>query len=84
MPRLWLAAQIHIAGVDVWDLAGDTYVVVEVHQSRSGLALWYGNAAIGSCAIRTHSALLKVLHVLRPCSLRVSIHALHEGEAVDV
>jgi hypothetical protein len=84
-PALHVTAVIgFIAGVDVWDLAGDTYVVMKVHESRSALALWYGNAAIGSCALCTHRAALKVLHVLRPRSLRVSVHALHEGEAVDV
>jgi hypothetical protein len=80
----WLHA--FIAGVDLWDLAGDTYVVVKVHQSRSGLALWYDDAvrAIGRCALRAHHALLKVLHILRPRSLRGSVRALHEDEAAHI
>jgi hypothetical protein len=80
----WLHA--FIAGVDLWDLAGDTYVVVNVHQSRSGLALWYDDAvrAIGRCALHTHRALLKVLHILRPRSLRGSVRALHEDEVAHV
>jgi hypothetical protein len=75
------------AGVDLWDLVGDTVVVVSAHRNRSRLAIWYDHAAraiaVGA-VVSVCRVVPKVLHVLRRRSVRFSVCTLHEDAAAPL